>query len=275
MPKGFDIKVRIYLLKEKASSQDTGKKRGLGLWNLEQGLFLALASEPRLLRSIPQEVASHLFVIQFAYSRGAGFLYLNLLFSPEFVMKNAIGNVSDFIQGFDENLNIDEENGTLYSLLAGEFLKHTSEGQISFIENFIGMKTFAYNVLNVFDRYINHQKEIGAGLINKDIEMIMELEQKISANLSRGVPSVEDMAESTHMSLTKFKHLFKQVYDESPHRYFLRLKLEKALLLLEDKERTISEVAYTIGFRNPSSLTKLFIREFGLSPQDFRSKSIA
>ena len=46
--------------------------------------------------------------------------------------------------------------------------------------------------------------------------------------------------------------------------------MEQELLLLEDKNNSVSDIAIEMGFDEPSYFNKLFIRFFGLSPTGYR-----
>jgi AraC-like DNA-binding protein len=47
--------------------------------------------------------------------------------------------------------------------------------------------------------------------------------------------------------------------------------VEKARLLLLGSEKTVSEIAYELGFEHPSHFTKIFKAKTGMPPKDFRN----
>jgi AraC-like DNA-binding protein len=48
--------------------------------------------------------------------------------------------------------------------------------------------------------------------------------------------------------------------------------VDKAKALLWGTERSISEIAYDLGFEHPSHFTKLFKNKTGVSPREFRNR---
>ncbi|MFD2878355.1 helix-turn-helix transcriptional regulator [Paenibacillus rhizoplanae] len=56
--------------------------------------------------------------------------------------------------------------------------------------------------------------------------------------------------------------------------YLLRLRLDKAKELLQDGDRKISTIALSVGFRDAGYFTRVFKRETGLAPEEFRKKDV-
>lgn len=102
-----------------------------------------------------------------------------------------------------------------------------------------------------------------------DIQKIRSLEYSLKSNIHKTSPTLGEMATAMDMSITKFKIIFKEIFDESPHQYILDLKLNQAQFLLEQHSLSISEIAYKVGFNHPSALTRLFQNKLGVTPIDF------
>ncbi len=107
-----------------------------------------------------------------------------------------------------------------------------------------------------------------------DIQKIRLLGYSLKKNLHKTSPSLGEMATAADMSMTKFKTIFKQVFEVSPHQYILNLKLNQAQYLLKQHSLSISEVAYKVGFNHPSALTRLFQNKLGVTPNKVLSKTI-
>lgn len=108
---------------------------------------------------------------------------------------------------------------------------------------------------------------------NALVNALISLEQELSSNLQLPIPSVKVMADQVNMSHSSFKVFFKQIFKESPHRYFLKKRIDHALYLLSSTDFPIGKVAFLIGFMDPSGLTKLFQRELGINPIHYRKVS--
>jgi AraC-like DNA-binding protein len=72
------------------------------------------------------------------------------------------------------------------------------------------------------------------------------------------------------MSKNHFLRVFKQCYKTSPTDYLIRLRLSKALELMAESDRTVSEIAYEVGFSDSNYFTRQFRRVYGQPPTAFR-----
>lgn len=85
--------------------------------------------------------------------------------------------------------------------------------------------------------------------------------------------SLEEYAQQTGRSLTKFKNDFKNIYSESPGRWITSRRLELANRLLEKSDYDVTKINFITGFDNLSYFISCFKKEYGLTPMQFR-KSI-
>ncbi|MBL8047878.1 MAG: helix-turn-helix transcriptional regulator [Chthonomonas sp.] len=79
-----------------------------------------------------------------------------------------------------------------------------------------------------------------------------------------------DVADQVGLSTSHFRYLFRQATGEPFQKYLLRLRLEKARLLLQDHNLTVSEVTHMVGFVSAAHFTRSFSRRFGYSPSQVR-----
>lgn len=70
-----------------------------------------------------------------------------------------------------------------------------------------------------------------------------------------------------------FLRLFKEVYNETPHQFLTRRRLNCALELLQNSEIPITEICFLVGFESLGSFSTLFKRHHGKSPRAFRMAS--
>lgn len=73
------------------------------------------------------------------------------------------------------------------------------------------------------------------------------------------------------MSPTHFSRTFKQTFGVTFQDFILRYRVREACKKLRDPNANISEVAYNVGFSDPSYFTRVFKRYVGASPSDFAS----
>jgi len=70
-----------------------------------------------------------------------------------------------------------------------------------------------------------------------------------------------------------FHRLFCRVYRKTPHQYLTRKRLLKAQELLQ-KEHSVSDVCFEVGFESLGSFSMLFKKETGMAPQYFRNRML-
>ena len=71
-------------------------------------------------------------------------------------------------------------------------------------------------------------------------------------------------------SISSFKRKFKETYNESPKKYMLTKKLERAMDLLSNSSEKISTIAYNCGYDSISTFSRSFKLSCGMSPSKFR-----
>ena len=82
--------------------------------------------------------------------------------------------------------------------------------------------------------------------------------------------SIDDYAESLHISTNWFIHNFKQYAGMSPVQYILSLRMVNAQSLLERTTYNIKEISEIVGYENPLYFSRVFKREIGKSPAQYR-----
>jgi AraC-like DNA-binding protein len=84
---------------------------------------------------------------------------------------------------------------------------------------------------------------------------------------------LEDAAGQADISPFHFLRLFASVLGVTPHQYLVRSRLRHAARLLADDERSVTDVAYDVGFGDLSNFVRTFHRAAGVSPRRFREAS--
>lgn len=83
---------------------------------------------------------------------------------------------------------------------------------------------------------------------------------------------LKKLAQLTKLSVTHFRRLFTRTFNETPAKYALRLRLNKARLALETTDDTIAAIAISAGFYDQSHFIKAFRGVYKLSPADYRHR---
>jgi AraC-like DNA-binding protein len=82
---------------------------------------------------------------------------------------------------------------------------------------------------------------------------------------------VPALARAAHLSPAHFSREFRRAFGETPHRYLLTRRMERAAALLRNTDRTVAEICLTVGFTSIGSFTTTFGRTFGRSPTAYRA----
>jgi AraC-like DNA-binding protein len=82
---------------------------------------------------------------------------------------------------------------------------------------------------------------------------------------------VPALARAAHLSPAHFSREFHRAFGESPHRYLLTRRLERAAALLRGTDRSVADICFAVGLRSLGSFTTSFGRVYGLSPTAYRA----
>jgi len=85
--------------------------------------------------------------------------------------------------------------------------------------------------------------------------------------------NIEEYAQSVHMSVRWFIRNFREYTGTTPAQYILTLRISNAQTLLKSTDYSITEIASIVGYDNPFYFSRLFRKQNGVSPSEFRKKS--
>ncbi len=97
----------------------------------------------------------------------------------------------------------------------------------------------------------------------------MEAAQWIDAHSHQQI-DLESAADEAGLSPFHFLRLFANVLGVTPHQYLVRLRLCRAARLLAEDSRSITDIAFEVGFGDLSNFVRTFHRAAGASPRRFR-----
>ena len=82
--------------------------------------------------------------------------------------------------------------------------------------------------------------------------------------------SIEDFAQSRGMSVSWFMRNFKQIAKVTPMQYILNIRINNAVTLLETTDYNVAEISAIVGYDNPLYFSRIFKKQRGVSPSDYR-----
>jgi AraC-like DNA-binding protein len=99
---------------------------------------------------------------------------------------------------------------------------------------------------------------------------ITHFREVVEARLEDSDLSIDDLAADMNLSRVQLYRKVKAVTGSSPVELLRTARLNRAYQLLLTTEKSVSEVAYAVGFTAPSYFTKCFKEEYGMVPGDVR-----
>jgi AraC-like DNA-binding protein len=192
---------------------------------------------------------------------------LLIFVSDEFIK----GFIDDYFDLFEKGRNHAEYYGHhIFSL--SPFIKAT-------IESIFPILAFehrhAENILKLklYELFINLIQTDGSSIFKDLLNQIAEeteghLINIMEANFTKPY-KLEEFAKMTFRSLSKFKKDFKGVFGMPPKEWINSKRLERARLLLLNKNYDVTEVSFLVGFENYSHFIQLFKKKYNCTPKQY------
>ena len=109
-------------------------------------------------------------------------------------------------------------------------------------------------------------------VLNREVELkLQEARRKIIENLET-TPDPDALAFELEIPRTTLKEGFKYIYGKSLHQFHSDYKMESALSMIESGNFLVKEVAYKVGYQNPSHFIAAFKRKYGVTPKQYLKK---
>jgi AraC-like DNA-binding protein len=86
--------------------------------------------------------------------------------------------------------------------------------------------------------------------------------------------SLQEVADSVCLSVSRLSHLFKETTGMSLMDYLLRFRLDRARELLGQGSLNVSEIAYSVGFHDPGYVSRAFRKYFGYPPSRVQKSAV-
>ena len=99
---------------------------------------------------------------------------------------------------------------------------------------------------------------------------LVRFREVVEARLEDSEVSVDDLAAEMNLSRVQLYRKVKQITGSSPVELLRTTRLKRAYQMLLTTDKSVSEVAYAVGFTAPSYFTKCFKEEYGMVPGDVR-----
>lgn len=106
-----------------------------------------------------------------------------------------------------------------------------------------------------------------------DDRFIRKIIEIIEENIEDTEFKIDSIAESLNMSRPVFYRKIKAIIGLSPVEFVKKIRIKRAIQLLETNSFSISEIAYQCGFNTPQYLSKVFKETMGCTPSEYIQQS--
>lgn len=138
------------------------------------------------------------------------------------------------------------------------------------IDNLIHSRTLLRSLFSGNSKEEEKEEEmLGA----QDQTFVTKLREVIRDNMGDSDFSVERIGEEIGLSRVQLYRKVKALTGQTPVELLRKARLERGRRLIEKTEKSVSEIAYEVGFTSPSYFNKCFKDEFGISPGAMREKT--
>lgn len=135
---------------------------------------------------------------------------------------------------------------------------------------FLYAKTLEVLVLQA-DAYENYiQKKIGYCLSENDKEKIVFAREYLIQQL-QNPPTIPELARVAGINEFTLKKGFRQLFSQSIFSYLTDYRMKMARTMLLESEKTVSELAYELGYSSPQHFSMAFKKKFGLAPRQVKN----
>jgi two-component system response regulator YesN len=115
----------------------------------------------------------------------------------------------------------------------------------------------------------NDQEEKASTLRRHQI--MQQAKEMILRNFNRQI-SLDIIAETLDISSYYLSRIFSEESGFTLSHYLTQVRLEKAVELLEDPRRNVSEIAFKTGFKDSHYFSRVFKAHFGCAPKEYRTR---
>ena len=85
---------------------------------------------------------------------------------------------------------------------------------------------------------------------------------------------IPTLARLAHVSEAHFIRTFRATFGETPHRYLQRRRVERAMHLLRETDRSVTDICLDVGFTSLGTFSRTFRRIVGQPPSAYRHGAV-
>lgn len=161
----------------------------------------------------------------------------------------------------------------LYSLILITILYFQYRAYVAREKSKKRLRTVMTEYLRIKENYQNLIQTDEATTDSVNMTIDQKLKDKIITSISKYYSDpkfgVEELSRETGMSRVHLYRRTKDLFNCSPNELLRSVRMKKAGLMLIKEKMSVSDVAFEVGFSDPSYFSTSFKRYFNISPKDF------
>ncbi len=120
----------------------------------------------------------------------------------------------------------------------------------------------------IINRQITKERTLKSDYLDTEMELALEY---FNTNYNKDL-NIDDYAASRGMSVSWFIRTFKQYAGTTPMQYIVALRITNAQMLLETTNYNVAEIGNFVGYENPLYFSRIFKKQKGFSPSEYRKQ---
>jgi len=196
---------------------------------------------------------------------------LVFIFSKEWLHENfseASDKIREIVNRLVKNNQptfINEEMLEDHYRLAHELISEVNNDNPRMIQ----IKSKSLILVNDFlEKIVSRDSGIGNVFQTKHYAEIIKAEKILSDQYGKPCPDINEVAALCNMSASTLQRNFKVVFGKCIQTYCLEKKLALGKSMLMSRNKSISEIAYDLGYDKVNSFSKAFKKQYGILPRD-------
>jgi AraC-like DNA-binding protein len=200
-----------------------------------------------------------------------------LLFHPDLIRGTALAqhmkDYSFFSYDAHEALHLSDAERSVVLDCFGKIDQEMQQGVDKHTKKLItsNIELFLNYCLRFYDRQFMTREHGAAGSVVDKFEALLEEYIRSDKPHTLGIPSVSFFAEQLHFSPNYFGDLVRKETGRSAQELLHAKLIQAAKDKIFDSSKSVSEIAYELGFKYPQHFTRFFKQQEGRTPNEFRS----
>lgn len=131
-------------------------------------------------------------------------------------------------------------------------------------------KVFRQRIWNLEGvKKVQEEENYGNYLVKKDVQLLEKIHQVIEENLQNADFNIDVIAESLGFSRSAFFKKLKSLTGLAPVELIKEIRLTKSVILMQNTDLSISEIAFEVGFKDAGYYGKCFRKKYNQTPTEY------